>query len=102
MTTLDRTLHLVLQGATNKEIAAELNVATPTAKAYIHDLFIRHGIGGPRGRRGRLIALFRCRLASTQRSAAQLSKRDLRIMSRIASGALNRVAAEQLGSQSTR
>ncbi len=57
MTTLDRTLHLVLQGATNKEIAAELNVATRTAKAYIHDLFIRHGIGGPGGRRGRLIAL---------------------------------------------
>ncbi len=98
MTALERTLDLVLEGATNKDIAAELNVATRTAKAYLHRLFIRHGISGVRrGGRGRLIALYGHQLASLQRSGVQLSARDLRIIDRIASGNTNRTAAEQLG-----
>jgi len=98
VTSLDRTLDLVLQGATNKDIAAELNVTTRTAKAYLHRLFVRHGINGAcGGRRGRLIALYRHRLTTTHTSAARLSTRDLRIIGRVASGAINRVAAEQLG-----
>ena len=98
MTALERTLDLVLEGATNKDIAVELQVTTRTAKAYVHRLFVHHGIGNAAGgRRGRLIALYRHRLTSTQTSRARLSARDLRIVGRVASGAINRVAAEQLG-----
>ena len=51
----EQVLQLRMQGCSNKEIAAQLNISPRTVKQHLRILFLRVGIGDSRKRFGDLI-----------------------------------------------
>jgi DNA-binding CsgD family transcriptional regulator len=82
-------LHLVALGATNGEIARELNMAERTVKKYCSRLYEKHGISdlSPYGKRARLATL----VADRERSgtAAELDPMEKTIAKWVTSGRTN-------------
>ncbi len=54
----EEVLHLLVQGCSNKEIAAQLQISTRTVKQHLRTLFIRAGIKDGRKRVKLATAMF--------------------------------------------
>lgn len=54
----EEVLHLLVQGCSNKEIAAQLQISTRTVKQHLRTLFIRDGIKDGRKRVKLATAMF--------------------------------------------
>jgi DNA-binding NarL/FixJ family response regulator len=54
----EQVLHLLMQGCSNKEIAAQLNISPRTVKQHLRTLFLRAGIRDGRKRVKLATAMF--------------------------------------------